>query len=492
MKKTRLWIIIGAIALVVVAIAVALIVDVSTNKETVKRCEHSITYFYEDAAGSTRFFCDGKLLEHQIAGAVDSFLSCDGTVCIVRAATGLYRVDENEVLLIYPAGVERAALSLDNSVIVFTTATMLHVYDHTTGELTDLQLEDLTGIPSIAVSNDGSTVAYTKKTKDGVYELYSYINNESKKLKDGAYVLAVSKDAKRVWYMDPSDSSLYFMQNGHSKKAAENVSGLVEFNRDLSEAVFDVSGETRFSNKGSKAAALVEGASVYTTKPECASTQGGAEAAGSVADCSTLFNCVFYSTLTTSDSSGSEKAYNLYYINKLHHVKTLAKGTTGFSISSDGKTLGLLIDNDLYKMDSDEPATAVKLVDKTYSFRMTRDGKGFYAIGTGLGLYYVEQGTNAIQLATNTTYCVLTLGGNCLFISDYGSDGGTLGIAKGHNPVSTVMDGVSMAEVKPGVVFCYSSVYENEYGSSVYDVYTSTDGIEFTLALKGARRQNEE
>ncbi len=494
MKKK--WIIIIAVLAVLAAVCITLAV-VSGLKASrpaeVKRSEHSLTYFYADEEGMTRFFFDDKLLDDKIAGRVDSFLSCDGSVGIARAGTGLYRIDGDGVLLIYPAGVLRAALSLDNSVIAFTTSTQLHVYDHGTGKLSDVKPEGVTGVPAVAVSNDGGTVAYTVKTADGKYEAYSLIDGESRKLADNAYVLAVSDGAKILWYAEPDTASLVCLKNGSKKKVAENVSGAVEFNRDLTEAIFDVASVTHASVNFKKAEVLVKDASVFCTGSECGSTQGGDAAESSVADASTLFNCIYYQSFSSSKDPKARTTYNVYYIDGRRHVKELALGAYQFGLTADGKTLSCLVDDVLYTMKPNDPATAVKVADSIWSYSMLRDGSAFFCIGRDVTLYLVEPGAmSPLPIAENVTYTAVTGDGRCLYISDFNDETGMLCSVGAHTPIVTVMEGVAYAETMKNVSFCYSALYEDSLGNKVYDVYASPNGTDFEPALYAVLKNNTE
>ena len=493
MKKTWVKIlVISAAALVLLGIAAAVIIDVNAVRggET-GRSEHSLTYFYSDEEGVTRFFYDDKLLADKINGVVDSFLSCDGSVGIARAGACLYRIDGEGITDVYPAGVLRAALSLDNNTIAFTTATQLHIYDHGTGELTDVKPEGVTGVPSIAVSEDGRAVGYTVKTADGAYEAYVYMDGESKKLADNAYILAISPDAKRVWYMEPDTSTLVSMVGGSKKAVAEGVSGLVEFNRKLTEAVFDIAGVTYCSVDRSRAKVLVEGASVFSTKAECTSSQGGDAATGSVGDVSSMFGCVFYSSFSSSSDESARTAYNIYYIDRFRHVKKLALGAYSFGVTEDGKTLSCLVDDGLYTMSVKDPGTAVKLADSVYSYNMMRDGSAFFCVGRDISLYLVEPGVSPIPLDQNVTFSVLTRGGRCLYLSDYETTG-TLHSVIAHRPSSVVLDDVAYVETMQKAVFAYSGFYEDALGNTVFDVYVSSDGESFALAIKGALKNGSD
>ncbi|MCR5611785.1 MAG: hypothetical protein K6F68_08180 [Clostridiales bacterium] len=478
-KKSAVTMIAAVLAvLAVLAIAFAVGADIAAGKETVKHCEHSISYYYKDDEGSTRFFYDDRLLSGSVAGYVSAFLTCDGTVGIFSAGTELYRVSEAGIVKIFPAGVLRAVLSLDNSTIVFTTATQLHIYKSSTDSIETVKPEGISGIPSIAVSNDGATAAYTVKTTDGKYLTYVYENGESRLAAENAYVLAVGSGAKNVWYVDPANSALYNKKGSSARKVAENVSGLVEFNRDLTEAIFDVSGVTNYSKNGSRAKVLVENASVFTTKPECAATNGGDSATGSVADCSTLFNCVFYTPLTSSRDQ-TVKVYNLYYVDRFCRSRELAIGAEAFAVY--GNKLAVTVDRVLYIMNSDDPGTAKTVARDVYSFSVKKNGE-LYILSLDKTLSYYTDGTK-IPLAENVIHQVLA-GDRCLFLKDY-SKTGKLMLADGRLPLVVVNDSTAHVSVKPGSQFLYTDIYENSFGTKVCDVYSSSDGLNFTLALEG-------
>lgn len=481
--KKRTVIIIVAVTLAVLAAAAAAIAvaaDIRAGRETVKPCEHSISYFYIDGEGSTRFLYDGKLLDGAVAGSVSAFLSCDGTVAIFSAGSELYRVNESGVSKIFPAGVLRAALSLDNSTVAFTTSTQFHVYRSASDSIETVKPDNAAGIPAIAVSNDGATCAYTVKTADGKYLAYVYENGESRLIAENAYVLAVSSGAKIFWYVDPASSTLYYKKGSSVKKAAENVSGLVEFNRDLTEAMFDISGVTHYSKNGSRARAIVENASVFTTKPQCAATNGGEQATGSVADVSSLFGCVFYTTLTSSRDQ-SVKVFNLYYVDRFCRSRELALGADSFAVY--GNKLAVSVDRTLYVMSSDDPGTARKVADGVYSFSV-KDNGDLYALALDKTLYFIDGGETSLPLAQNVIHQVL-VGDRCLYLADYDKTG-TLMLADGRRPIVKVMEGVAHYAVKPGVQFLYTDYYENSFGTRVCDVYSSADGHDFSLVLEGA------
>lgn len=491
MKKSWKWLLIALPVLAAAALIAGLLIDAKANKLSYKPYENSITYFYTDAEGATRFFVDSKLLDNRIAGRVEEFISCDGSVGVASAGSGLYRVDKDGILLIHPAGVRRALLSLDNNVIVFSTATEVHVYDHRTGQVEDIKPDSASGIVSITVSPDGKTVGYSVKNADGNIYAYAYENGESRKLANDAYILALGGGAEFYYYVSPGDGSLFYATANKASKLGTGVSSLLEFNRDLTEVTFDMNGVTYYSIKGSHAKKLVDGVSLFSTVAECGSVQGGESIAASIKDTSTLFNAVFYSFKNSSSDTNARTVYDLYYIDGHRHVTALARNAYQFAVSKGRTRLSCLMGSDLYVMDVDDPKTAEKLCSGVYSYSMTRDANEFYCVGGDLGLYYVKRGENALKMAEKTVFARLTGEGNCLFLSDYDKTGRLRSI-NGKEPIKDISEKVSHVETMPKVSFYYSGTYTDEFGEQVFDVYYSENGVDFTLGLKQVRFGSEE
>ena len=84
--------------------------------------QHKILHYYSEKDSTSYFFVDGKKLEDRIGSGISTFLSVDGTSAAVIAATALYRVDANGIILVYPAAVTRAVLSMDGKSILSQAA----------------------------------------------------------------------------------------------------------------------------------------------------------------------------------------------------------------------------------------------------------------------------------------------------------------------------------------------------------------------------------
>lgn len=483
--KKKTWIIIAAAVLAVIAvIAAAIALDMRGNRRAeAKPYEHSINCFYSDEEGSTRFVVDSVTLGDRVGGRIDSFLSCDGSAAIVRAGTGLYRVDREGVLLVHPAGVDLALLSLDNDIIVFTTATEVHIYDHRTGKVEDVKPEGVTGIASIVLSPDGGTVGYTVKTAEGAFVSYAHENGESRLLRENAYIAAIADGADFYYFIEPGEASLNYVSGGRARRIGSGVSGIIEFNRDLTEAAFDIDGVTHYSVKGGAAKALIAGESVYSMAAECESVQGGGSLTASVKDCSSIFGCLFYSKKSSSENENAGAVFDLWFVNGLKRAKALVRAARKFEVTDDGGRLSCLMsDNKVYVMESDDPATAEVVCFNVENYNMSGDGMDYYCIGLDHALYYVTERAQPVKLAGSTAYSAL-IGDKCLFLVSDGT-GYALGRASGISQAEVVAERAANVEVMPFGAFYYTESYEDDYGVKVFDVYSSPDGVNWSLAVK--------
>lgn len=127
--------------------------------------QHKILHYYSEKDSTSYFFVDGKKLEDRIGSGISTFLSVDGTSAAVIAATALYRVDANGIILVYPAAVTRAVLSMDGKSILFATATKAFLYSSDTGETTEFEGIEAETVLSLALSEDAKTAAVTVRSK---------------------------------------------------------------------------------------------------------------------------------------------------------------------------------------------------------------------------------------------------------------------------------------------------------------------------------------
>lgn len=451
-----------------------------------RKYENSIGYYYTPEDTSSHFFVNSDMLGDRLGGEVEAFLTCDGTIGITRVGTGLYRVDKDGVLMVHPAAVDRALLSIDGDLIVFTTATEVHTYRHSTEESASVKAENCASILSIVLSPDSQTVGYTVQGADGELRAYAWSGGESRKLGDDAYITGISDDAE-FWYYLTSDADLYYAKEGGSrKKLGSECASVMEFNRDLTEVVFDMNSVTYFSKNGGSAKRIMQGASMLSTAGECFSTQGGDACTSYVKDCATLFDTVFYNYMQATGGETSRTVYDIWYVDAGGRATALARGAYQFSKAKGGDKVTCLIDSDLYVMDANDPGTAESIATNVYSYIAAPDLSVIYCVGYNLGLYRINDLGPAKLVLENAVYCLLTDGGDCLCIADF-EETGTLCLVGPTGEPEKQAEKAYMAETRPGFCCYYSAPYEDSEGRTVYDLYVSPDGRAFELKLTGVK-----
>lgn len=482
MKKLWIWILIGLLAAAGIAAAVAL--DITGGRRaSSKPYEHNINYFYSNTESTTRFVIDAETLTDKLIGNVDAFLSCDGTRAVVRAGGALYSVDKDGVKSLYPAGTDLAILSLDGGKAIFTTATEVHIVDLTTGSTEDIKPEGVSGIGSVVVSPDGKTVGYSVKKGDK-WTAYAHENGESRLLREDACIAGIADGAAYWYFVDMGDYSLRFMKGGRERKLSSSFSGMIEFSRDLKDAIFDEEGVTYYSRMGRDPKPLAEGNSLFTAGLLCSAPQGGGPVNAEVKDTNSLLGRLYYSYRTSSE--GAPTVYDLWYVNGRGSAKLLAKNAYKFFENEDGSRLSVLMaDGKLYDMDMGEPKGAQLIASGVADYCSMGDGT-FYYIDSNGGLFFVNgvKGAKPMQAASGVSSCAVSPEKICVFLTKSNE----LCYAKNGVATELALTGVRHMETMGAAVFCYTEPYTDEYGVSVYDVYSSADGLEWSLAVPAVPR----
>ena len=494
MKRGAKLAIIIVCVLLAALVAAIIIVNVGEGK-TPKGpdTKGSITYFYDAEQTVTRFAVNDEMLENYIAGTVDTYITVDGSVALVRAGTGLYRVDSEGVLMIYPAAVQRAVLSLDNKHILFCTVTQAFVYDHETGELTEIEGLGAKNVLNLAISPSGETFGVTVVDDAGVAKTYVYRNGELKMLNADSCLIAISDDGEFAYYMEALGRELtgrlFAVKNGEDSLIAENVSSYFEINNDLSEITFDIKEKTHYSVNGKPAKQLAD-ASILMSAKGCFSSMGGDGCPVLLRDLNTIFNCVYYTYYTVENAnSQTMNAYSLYYVSGAHKATLLVEGAVRFSVNAERDSVLCIVDGDLYKVTSYAPNRPTLIARSVHSFTATDDFEDIYVLDQYARLAYID-GAKSTSLAANVSSCMITKDGICLFVTDYEDNEGSLKWAKG-TEIGDIADGVYNFETYAGITFYYAATDESEE-KGVFSVYMSNDSKKFELAVEKAQLKKSE
>lgn len=482
--KRNTKIMIGALIAFAVVIALIIVLNTGTRSND-PSIEHGIVYFEREEDETKHFLADDKRLEGYIAGDIDSYTTVDGTVAAIIAGTGLYRVDNEGILKIYPAAVGNVVLSLDGNFMLFSTVTQAFIYNYQTDEQIEITGFEAEKVLSLAISPNAKAFAVSILDKDNKSMTYSYMNGETRLLREDSCIAAISDDGNNGYYVEAGGieltGKLYYIDGDEDSLIAENVEANFEINKDLTEITFDIEENTWFSENGGKAKKLIE-ASVITAAGECKSVMGGEYCTVSLKNAESIFDCIYYTIYTVEDADTNKSyAYDVYYINSSHHVTKLVGGASQFEIGEDGTTIACLVDNDVYRVSAYNPKKPEIIQTNVVAFACSKDLKRFYIVDMYANLKYLASGAKAKQIMSNIYYIAMTKDGVCLCLSDYENEKGMLSwIHEGESGI--IADGIYSVEALAGVTVYYTNQDAEKEG--VFDVYISDNSIDFKLEIE--------
>lgn len=472
------------IALALAALFAAGLAACSKAKDS-PELEHSITHFYSKKANESFFYMDGVQLSDRIGGGVTRIGTVDGTSGYILAATALYHVDETGILKLYPAAVTNAVLSLDSRFILFCAASQVFLYDHSVKEYKEIPDIDARTIVSLVLSPDGGTAGITAVDKNKGIKSYIYHANEGRTeaFGDSRVIAGAANDAALVYWFEAPDGELsgklHCVKNGEDVLIAEKASNYLEFNRDLTEITFDIDEKTHISMNGGKAKQLAD-TSVFSYSGAQRASQGGQACTVLLKNTSTLLDSVFYNDITAKDDQGNTyEQYNVYYINSSLHASKLAGGATQFSVSENGKEIVCIVDDCLYRVSAYSPKAPQQLFTGAYTFCAGEDIDELYVIDRSGNLYEYRDGNVGTVQVTGVQHAKRMNNGTVICYASLEEGGTLLWYKDGRS--NAIASNVAFFEVYNDFAM-YLSDYDKD--DNTYDLYTSTDGAEFTLGVE--------
>lgn len=462
------------------AAALLLLIACSIKQESPK-LEHNLLFFFNEAENATSFYADDKRLDNRIGGSISNLASVDGTEGLVIASSSLYRINTDGLLKIYPAAVTNAVPALLGGKILFATATMVHLYDEAAKDYVKLEGIEADSIVDLALSPSGSSAGITVLKGDSMVG-YIYSNGSVREYGKRC-IVALSDDAKTVYYLDTLDKELtgvlHREKDGKDSVISNEASPYFELNRDLTEITFDVKGKTHISRNGEAARKLVD-SSVFSFAGAQRSAMGGKACTTLLKNTNTLLNGIFYSNTVGEDSGGNKyDMYNIYHIDGSLNASALALGATQFSVSSDSKHILTIVDDALYTVSAYNPRSPELIANNIYTFCCADDLSDVHCLDLGGNVRKLEGSSLSTVLVTGIDMIKRMADGSVLCYASLES-GGTLFRLK-DDRAEPVAVGVQYFEIYEHVV-TYLTNYDET--AQTYDLYISPNGVDFSLAEK--------
>ncbi len=379
--------IIPAAAVLAAAIAVvALLIIITANNPKYGTFKGDVSIIHPNNGSSTSLFVDGVKAD-TVDGAV--YLdyvsgSLDGTKCVFEDGDytlylfdgKLNKISDNASGIISTDGNSVAYVKFDDDGSSFGELCL-----YTNGNSTTIEKKYSLNCGCV-ISPNGKTVAYWNTDEDGKTTGY-YYDGKVHELGRDIMPIAVSNGARCVYF---TKNNKLYVQNGDNEDSRVKLSGgsisNVAFNRDFTEVVYssDSDNEIYISKNGGEKIRL--GVADYDfpfLMPQKTAV-------------SSYFNTSIsiYDTASFTDTY-YRVGYRVYHINgnyEAEEVENCSVSGTAY-LSSDGKTIYYLDDDELYRIDgSAKKAEPEELADDVRDFYLTDDGQSFFYLNDDMELFY--------------------------------------------------------------------------------------------------------
>lgn len=340
---------------------------------------------------------------------------------------------------------------------------------------------------SFAISPDGNSVAYVKKEGEESV-LYVYHQGEHTKIGNDLKPRAISNDAQYIYCSSISAYSFYLADlSGNLTQMAEDAHNFYILNKDHTQLIFCGDGEWHVIDHGEKKEisnlrnSTVASIDLFMADPFFASSKG--EGYGSSSS----------SLVTYGVESLAGKYYlangwdTLCYVNENWEAQEVSSMLTGksYGLSYDGSILCYAEDNTIFKIENEEIDHKEKLAENVISFVMTSDGSAVYYHDTNMALWYQKGTEKAVKLADSVYSFTLTHDDYALLLCNdamkFGERSKLYAVKNGSEPELIATD-VYYAFTSATATYYYA--FQEEDADYSYDLYGTEKGIDFELIAK--------
>ncbi len=418
-----------------------------------------------DKNGKTKMTIEGFYVRH---------LSFDSKSAAVVVNTG--SPDDEEYSLYYVADkvtfiadeVSNVIIGESGESIVFTKedddyTSELYIWEDGKTEMITADCRNF----SYSVSPDGKTVAYSvygeEEEKNGGY----YYNGKEISLGEDVDTIAISNDAKYVYYA--KNGSIYVQKGAErgSRKKLSDESDVLFFNHNMTDVIFSDGADSYIIHNGDEKK-LLSGTFNGLLLPEGTSLISDFESA-------TYGVTDFAGTFYVDDED------DIYYIDSKYETNKVVSNINKAQLMEDGKTIIYQKGDSIYKVNGTKEDDEDKLLveEGVRYFIATSDGKAIYFYNSDDELMYQKGNNKPVQIGEDLegdfdeeiTYARWTIyNGNKLF---YISDG-ELFWSTGDKGTDVDLDGdIKYVNTKGGILSVGIS------GDASLHYYQSIDGENF-------------
>lgn len=334
-----------------------------------------------------------------------------------------------------------------------------------------------------AISPDGNSVAYIKEEGEESI-LYVYHQGEHTKIGSDLKPQAISNDAQYIYCSAISAYGFYLADlSGNVTQMAEGTHNFYILNKDHTQLVFCGDGKWQVIDHGERKEILnlinfaMTSIETYMVTPMRASSKG--EFYGNI--------------LTYGVDSLAGKYYlgngrnTLCYVNENWEAKEVSSLLTGkaYGLSYDGSVLCYAEDNAIFKIKNAEIDKKEKIAKNIISFVMTSDGSAVYYHDTNMALWYQKGNEKAVKLADSVYAFYITHDDYLLFLCNdamqYGEKSELYAVKDGKTPELLSKE---VHHVYTTATATYYYAFQEEDADYTYDLYGTESGIDFAFITK--------
>ena len=401
--KNLKWIVLAAVALILICI----IASCASNKDRYTRTE-DLSNCYEQIDSDLLVTMNGKELstEEDISSVR---YSDDNSLTVVKTVDGVLYVVKKDKLVEVDEDIDSYIISTFGDSIAY----MKDVEDYV-GELFlfNVAKEEAVKVDSEAyeeyytLSPDGKTIAYVGNCEIETDEWWGYKEfaggdvfvskngKDAEKLYKDAVPVAISDNAKYVYYVEDfmEDGKLYV--NGEKIVSdIDSVDG-VFFNNDLSEMLYEADGDTKYYKAAKNTDVKVKSSGLYSV----------------VVPSDTIFcdmNDAYYVGIDTFNKTVLKLNAGYYYMyDKGEETEKVSSEASSMLVSEDGKSLLYVEDDDLVYIKNVTKSREEDVIGENLDIRRLRaskDLKKIYFVDEDEELFFFKKNDKSVSIADDVT-----------------------------------------------------------------------------------------
>lgn len=440
----------------------------------------NIARVYTPENRTSRFVLNGTELEGSVIGKAYFDAAADGRTALAWVDTVLYFVSEKGVDSL-GTDIGTAEISCDGKSALYLMGDMLYSYSLETRESRVVDTS-VASVIQFAFSPHGECAVYTVSYDEepDVYRTMLLKEGWITPVLEGknAVVLAVSDDAKTIWYYDINAQALCAEADGVRTEVSKECGAATNYNftNDLNEVIFSTDDSREIFYRLSDGLTCELGTGFgYSLKTDVYSISK-VNLFAYVNDVNSFLDGFFMLRRKGQESY----IYTLGYLSAKGAVKTIAEEAYKYLISADGKRVLWLGIDGLYSAGAS--GKAQRIAEDAVDIIDGGDGNTVYYQSSALSLFMIK-GSGKPEKLDTLVESAAVFGGECWYIKEYKNGAGTL-MRTGGGEAEKALENAARIDLRAGQLMIYADPV-NDGTKTLYTLYIYTQETGLKLISEG-------